>query len=125
MSAATYQLRKLLEKSSSAEEIVYGQPTVPDARHEYTDMMFFRNSISILVRAAINNVGSTRQKVSEAISKHNSIDMHEFVIDDDRARIYVDETLEDIKAYDACLEIIDNRIFELLESLQKTKSRDN
>lgn len=112
MSAATYQLRKLLDKSPSAEEIIYGQSTAPDDNRLFMDIQATRNAISALLNKATNDAQAAADK--GFIYYKTSIDS-KLVESEYLFALYMKETLEDIDAYKKCLEILDNRAMEVLK----------
>ncbi len=118
MSAATYRLRKMLDQNPSAEEIVYGQKTVPDARHLYTDLSEFRKSLSIL----LHEVGRELESIynNEAMNaikraRGEKLLIDNFVADPGQLEVYCKNMYKDIEAYNECIRIIDERMLELMK----------
>ncbi|WP_304411413.1 hypothetical protein [Bacteroides acidifaciens] len=108
----------MLDQNPSAEEIVYGQKTVPDARHLYTDLSEFRKSLSIL----LHEVGRELESIynNEAMNaikraRGEKLLIDNFVADPGQLEVYCKNMYKDIEAYNECIRIIDERMLELMK----------
>ena len=120
MSVATYQLRKLLDQHLSAEEIMYGQKTIPDDRHLYTDLQSFRGVLTVLIfdtGSRLKNLNDALIDISMKKSRGEELAIGNLaMLDSDTVMAKMNDMRKDIDAYNTCVQIIDNRIYELIET---------
>lgn len=109
----------MLDQNPSAEEIVYGQKIVPDARHLYTDLSAFRKSISVLLHGLdleLKSIHDTEAINAIKRSRGEELPIDKFASDPDTLKAYCENMYKDIEAYNDCIRIIDERMLELMKT---------